>query len=44
MAAPKKYLLLLNFVIERCWFDLLIAEFGQVFNRYSKKLCFLIAF
>ena len=34
MAAPKSSLLLLNFVIERCWFDLFTAEVGQVFNWF----------
>ena len=31
MAASKSFLLL-NFIIERRWFDLFIAEFGHVFN------------
>ena len=34
MAASKSSLLLLNFVIERRWFDLLIAEFAQVLNWF----------
>ena len=34
MATSTTFLLLLNFVIERRWFDFFIAEFGQVFNSF----------
>ena len=32
MAASKSFVLLLNFAIERRWFDLFITEFMQVSN------------
>ena len=34
MAASKYFSFLLNAVTERSWFDLAIAVFGQVFDRF----------